>query len=284
LGAPGPLVLGACLIGVFGASCAAEPAIGGSDASLGPKKVARQAPRAFARRTVSLLDRGMLVAGRRAPPPWRAVDLGGDAPPARVEAGPALAGCRGWGLEIQADGAATMLARPVAPIAATASPILRWSWKVDHPVRTARLDQKDRDDAAGRVLLGFRYEPEHASTAERIARALRTGDSGFAPGSSLCYVWSATEPVGAVLPSPYTDHVRVIVLRSGSGEAGAWVTEQRDVVADYVRAFGRQPPPLERVAIMADTDQTGASAVACFRDIALTVRNAPHRRLPRLRK
>lgn len=262
----------------FGASCATGPAPSRADAVPARTEIAAPgaagATQATARRTVSLLDRGMLVAGRQAPSPWRAVDLGGGVRPARVTAGPALAGCRGWGLEIQADGAATMLARPVTPIPASASPILRWSWKVDHPVGVARLDRKDKDDAAGRVFVGFRYEPARASAAERFARALRSGDGQPTPGTSLCYVWSANEPVGTVLPSPYTDHVRVIVLQRSAANGGAWVTEERDIVADYVRAFGRRPPPLERVAVMADTDQTGARAVACFRDIAVSVLQA----------
>ncbi len=39
--------------------------------------------------------------------------------------------------------------------------------------------------------------------------------------------------------------------------------------ADYVLAFGRQPPPVVGIAIMTDTDNTGEEATAYYGDIIL---------------
>jgi Protein of unknown function (DUF3047) len=47
------------------------------------------------------------------------------------------------------------------------------------------------------------------------------------------------------------------------------VIEERNVLDDYRRAFGEEPPPIAGVAVMTDTDDTGASATAWFGDIVL---------------
>jgi DUF3047 family protein len=40
------------------------------------------------------------------------------------------------------------------------------------------------------------------------------------------------------------------------------VTERRDHLADYKEAFDEAPPPIESVAFMVDTDDTGQQATA----------------------
>ena len=51
---------------------------------------------------------------------------------------------------------------------------------------------------------------------------------------------------------------------------GQWVTAERDIVADYRRAFGTEPPPIVGIAIMSDSDNTGESARAWYGDVSLT--------------
>jgi hypothetical protein len=70
-----------------------------------------------------------------------------------------------------------------------------------------------------------------------------------------------------VLPNAHTDRVRMIVVRSGTADAGRWVAETRNVLEDYRRAFGEEPPPVSGVAVMTDTDQTGGRATAWYGDI-----------------
>jgi hypothetical protein len=89
------------------------------------------------------------------------------------------------------------------------------------------------------------------------------------PHAGLNYVWDNRLPPGTVLRSPYTDRVRMIVVRSGNAEAGRWVEESRNVLDDYRRAFGGEPPAIAGIAVMTDTDDTGESATAWFGDIAL---------------
>jgi hypothetical protein len=59
----------------------------------------------------------------------------------------------------------------------------------------------------------------------------------------------------------------VIVAESGPRQLGQWVTIRRNVVEDFRRAFGEDPPRVSGVAIATDTDNTGESAVAWYGDI-----------------
>lgn len=61
----------------------------------------------------------------------------------------------------------------------------------------------------------------------------------------------------------------MIAVRSGDAEAGEWRTERRNIVEDYRRAFGKNPPAVMGIAMMTDTDNTGASAEAWYRQIIL---------------
>jgi hypothetical protein len=56
----------------------------------------------------------------------------------------------------------------------------------------------------------------------------------------------------------------MVAVESGDGNAGRWVDEERNLVEDYRRAFGENPPMVGAVAIMTDTDNTGEHAVAWY--------------------
>jgi hypothetical protein len=54
----------------------------------------------------------------------------------------------------------------------------------------------------------------------------------------------------------------MIVLEKGKERVGRWVEESVDVLADYWKAFGKDPPATATLAVMSDTDNAGGSAVA----------------------
>jgi hypothetical protein len=60
----------------------------------------------------------------------------------------------------------------------------------------------------------------------------------------------------------------MIVVESGDAKAGTWVDERRNLLDDYRRAFGEDPPKVSGVAIMTDTDNTGETATAWYGDIS----------------
>ena len=151
-----------------------------------------------------------------------------------------------------------------------AYPILAWRWKIASVVADSDATQKYGDDYAARVYVMFKYEPARVSGLDRSKYALMRMFYGEdPPHAGLVYVWDNRLAPGTVLQNPYTDRVRMIVVRSGNAEAGRWLPEERNVLDDYRRAFGEEPPAIAGVAVMTDTDDTGASATAWFGDIVL---------------
>jgi hypothetical protein len=147
-------------------------------------------------------------------------------------------------------------------------PILAWRWKVAGVVANADARRKDGDDYAARVYVIFKFDPARASVLDRAKYGLAALAYGEQPPhAGINYIWDNRLPPGTLLPNAYTDRVRMLVLRSGSGEAGRWVAEARDVYADYKRAFNEEPPLVSGVAIMTDADNTRSAATAWYGDI-----------------
>ncbi len=152
-------------------------------------------------------------------------------------------------------------------------PLLRWRWKVDRAIEGSDVTRKGGDDYPARIYVTFRAVPERMSLAQRArASALRILYGEEPPYAGLNYIWDARSPVGAVVPNPFTDRVRMFVVESGTARIGRWLDYERDLVADYRAAFGEDPPPISGIAIMTDSDNTGESAVAWYGDIALAKR------------
>jgi len=84
---------------------------------------------------------------------------------------------------------------------------------------------------------------------------------------TLRYVWtSARVPVGAVVDSPYVPGiVRNLVVESGEGRLGRWVSERRRIADDFEQAFGRRPTAaVQAIALFTDNDQTGQPVEAYY--------------------
>jgi hypothetical protein len=198
------------------------------------------------------------------PPPWRLVRFDERVPPTRYR----VTSRDGVvAVEASADASMALLARPLQ-IDLQRTPVLCWRWQVDGPLRTADMATKRGDDYAARVYVTFTLPANTMSFATRaklnLARSIY-GDS--VPDAAINYVWDNRHPVGTSRPNAYTDRTRMIVLRSGAEEAGRWMVERRNVLADFVQAFGTDPASLSLLAIAADTDNTGESARAYFADL-----------------
>jgi len=160
-------------------------------------------------------------------------------------------------LQVRSEGSAGGMVHPFehAPVPAGT---LVWRWKVAGTIAANAAERsKKGDDFAARLLVVF--------------------ETHWLPwkNRALCYVWAAQEPEGAVFASPHSDDVGTIVLRSGDVEAGRWIEERRDVVADYRAYFGREPERISAVAVMVDTDDTGATATAWFDDLVFIFAESP---------
>ena len=118
--------------------------------------------------------------------------------------------------------------------------------------------------------MAFEFEPDEAGFFERAKR--KTVEVVFGeelPGNALNYIWANRLPVGEIIANPFTDTTMMVAVNSGVTNTGEWVTVERDIVADYRKAFDREPPKLVGVAIMSDSDNTGASATAWYGDVSL---------------
>ncbi|MBI4061636.1 MAG: DUF3047 domain-containing protein [Elusimicrobia bacterium] len=152
-------------------------------------------------------------------------------------------------------------------------PILRWRWMVSGTVAGGDERRKKGDDYAARVYVTFRYEPRRVGLFARLKRGtVKLFRGERAPHNAICYIWANKLAAGRDLPSPYTKKVRMVAVRSGDEGAGEWRSEERDVLEDYRRLFGEEPPPYAGIALMTDADDTGGTAQAWYADVSLSAR------------
>jgi hypothetical protein len=128
---------------------------------------------------------------------------------------------------------------------------LRWSWKVADTIAAGNERTKQGDDYAARVYVVF---------PGRFFWQMR----------AINYIWANKLPKGEYVPNAFTANAMLLAVQSGPALAGQWVSEQRDILADYRRMFGEDPPVAGAVAIMTDTDNTGAEATAWYGEITLS--------------
>jgi hypothetical protein len=172
-------------------------------------------------------------------------------------------------LRASADASASfyvaMLKSPIRP-----SMTLGWEWKTDALVPGADNRDKGREDAPLRVLVAF--DGDHATLPEaeqaRFRRASKLAGRDL-PYAVLMYIWSDHVPVGTVIPSAHTSQMKMVAVASGPSGLGSWQSVQRSPADDFRRAFGAEPGPVLGVAVMTDTDNTGAKAVGEYAGIRI---------------
>ncbi len=147
---------------------------------------------------------------------------------------------------------------------------LQFEWRVDNLIDGADMTQRDTEDSPARLVLAFdgdrsRFSPRNAMLSE-LTRSL-TGEE--MPYAVLMYVWSNDLPVGTVITNPRTDRIRKIVVESGPTRLQQWLVYQRDVRADFKRAFEEAPGMLLSIGIMTDTDNTRGRTISRYGDIRL---------------
>lgn len=147
---------------------------------------------------------------------------------------------------------------------------LRFSWKVPALIADADMAQRDADDSPVRIVLAFEGDRSRFSAADAMLSELAQALTGEPmPYATLMYVWCNKRTPGTVLNSPRTSRIRKIVLESGPDRLNRWLDYERDIRADYVRAFGEAPGRLVGVAIMTDTDNTRSRATAWYGPVRL---------------
>ena len=176
-------------------------------------------------------------------------------------------------LRVDSAGSAGSIGLPLTTVTGAASALLEWRWKINRVLDKANMAAKANDDFAARVYVFFDVPMESLSfvdrTKLRLARMVAGPD---VPTAAICYVWDNTHPAGHTQWSPYTNRVRMIVLQSGTANVEKWMTESRDVVADFRAAFDFDAPAITGVAVGNDTDNTKERVSTWYGDVTLRAR------------
>ena len=147
-------------------------------------------------------------------------------------------------------------------------PIIQWRWKVSNILKKGNVHRKEGDDYPARIYITFEYDPSKLSFFEKVKyKTIKLLYGQYPPLGAINYIWESKAPIGTVVPNPYTDRVKMIVVESGEAKLNQWVNEERNVYVDYKKAFGEESPMISGIAIMTDTDNTGESATAYYGDI-----------------
>lgn len=176
-------------------------------------------------------------------------------------------------LRVDSDNSAGSINIPIgvhrAAVGSVGGPsILEWRWKVNRLLEKADMDDKASDDHPARVYVFFDVPLASLSFVERNKIRIARVVSGLdVPTAALCYVWDNKHRIGYTAWSPYTNRERKIVLQSGSAWVGQWVSEARDVAADFRQAFGMDAPAVTGVALGNDSDNTNERVSSWFGDI-----------------
>jgi hypothetical protein len=128
------------------------------------------------------------------------------------------------------------------------SSVLSWRWRVwELPQQADERRASSMDSAASiYAVFGSRLFP----------RVLK-------------YVWSTSAPAGSVFKHPNSGRMAIIVVASGREGLGEWHSVTRNIVEDYIAAFGSQPGNLITIGLKTDSDSTRSAARADYDDIAV---------------
>ena len=124
-------------------------------------------------------------------------------------------------------------------------PILQWQWRAVLFPTGSDEREKSRNDSVLGLYVIFGHWP-----------FIKT----------IKYIWSDTLPVGTLFTSPYSSTTRIVVIRSGRSQQGTWVTEKRDVLADYFQIYGEgeKNPVATGIGILTDADDTNSHSIGDY--------------------
>lgn len=127
---------------------------------------------------------------------------------------------------------------------------LRWRWRIAGVNTNGSERDLKKFDHAARVFVAF--------------------DTFIGPPRTLNYMWANSEPMGAVLEHPKSGRAQIFVLESGKAKVGQWISEERDVAADWKKVFPDKPmPKIVGLGVMTDSDSLGGRLTGDYADIKL---------------
>ena len=125
------------------------------------------------------------------------------------------------------------------------TPILEWRWRVDSIYDNIDETEKSGDDYPARVYVVAERWPRFRSRA-------------------INYVWSSEQPQGETWENAFASQFQMVAIQSGEEKLGQWITERRDVRADFRQLHGMDLDTVDALAIMTDCDNAGQQATAWY--------------------
>lgn len=135
-----------------------------------------------------------------------------------------------------------------------ATPRLRMTFRVKTVPHGTDLSRNSGDDAAFRVYAAF-----------------DKGGGVFSPPNSIAYTWTEHDDAGVVIKSGHFSNLFYISLGKGPTPGTDWVVAERDLTADYRRAFPKDSalPALKGLLLKCDSNDTKTSGEAWIRSVEL---------------
>jgi Protein of unknown function (DUF3047) len=148
---------------------------------------------------------------------------------------------------------------------------LKWLWRLDQALPLADLSRKTTEDSALKVCVSFDMPADSIPSGERaLFKLVQFFTRDKIPTATLCYVWAHKESIGHAQASPVTNRVRYIVLANASTALQTWHAQERNLHADFLKAFGHEAgivPARNAIVLGADSDNTTASSLGYVGDV-----------------
>ncbi len=142
-------------------------------------------------------------------------------------------------------------------------PVLTFKWKINNIYKKGDATTKKGDDYPIRIYVMFKYNPDKASFFQSVKYSTaKTLYGKYPPHSTINYIWSNKIDKNRIVTSPYTDQAKMIAVNSGKKNINTWQTHRLNVLEDYKKAFGKNPPDTVSIAIMTDSDNTHETSVS----------------------
>jgi hypothetical protein len=134
------------------------------------------------------------------------------------------------------------------------TPILSWKVRAHKLPEGANEKSSDRNDSVASIYVVF--DMGRVALVKKVPKSIR-------------YTWSTTLSKGET-GSKLFGNQQIMVVKSGKKDTGEWVTFERNLVKDYRRMFGDDPPknPIA-ILILSDGNSTNSYVKADYDDIML---------------
>lgn len=148
-------------------------------------------------------------------------------------------------------------------------PIIEWKWNVKHVVKNADVTKRSGDDYSARIYITFDLPSDSLGLKDRIIykTASTFYPDGKIPIRAMNYIWASNGEEGAIHSNPWTNLSQMIIIQTGTKHTGQWITETRNILEDYRKIYNSNPPKINAIAIMTDSDNTKESAEASYGEI-----------------